>query len=549
MPAQKACLEGGTARAFGSSRGGGRRTASGGRGRSRRATRRRSDAGGQVNSARDSVPERLALVTGATGFIGGRLARALAADGWRVRCLVRDRSRAGDLAEPGIEVREGDVLDAHSLRGAGEGAEVAYYLVHAMGRGKRGDFEHREELGARNFAELARREGIARVVYLGGLGDRPGSRHLRSRHRTAEILAEAGPPLTYFRAGMVVGAGSESYRTLRYLVERLPAMIAPAWLSTPTQPIAIDDVIAYLARAPEVAESAGREVQIGGPDALSYGEMLDRMAEALGLPRRPKVPVPLLTPWLSSLWIGLVTPVDAAIARPLVEGLSTSTTVTDPSGAAPFELDPIGIAQALRRALAEDPEARSPVPDAELRLEPDELDEVARTGAVGSLQSGTLLLPGPLSERAVRDLLDRVGDGYWAVVTRASLGLIRMTDAPDHQSVVLLARPLVLLRFRPPEREPLDRGEALRWPIERGLLVAGDDRGRGYLRLSITETDEPGDGDRVRVRVGIEVRNFYPWLRGRGSFSRAGAWLYARTQQRFHRYVTRRFLRELARTR
>ena len=218
----------------------------------------------------------------------------------------------------------------------GDGAEVAYYLVHGMGRGGEGDFEEREREAARNFAEMAKREGVGRVVYLGGLGDKPRSKHLRSRAQTAEILGEHGPSLTYFRAAMVVGARSESYRTLRYLVQRLPAMIAPAWLSTPTQPIAVDDVIAYLRRAPDLEESAGREVQIGGPDVLSYGDMLDRMAHALGIQPRPRVPVPLLTPWLSSLWIGLVTPVDAGVARPLIEGLSTPTTVTDPSGSVPL---------------------------------------------------------------------------------------------------------------------------------------------------------------------------------------------------------------------
>lgn len=301
---------------------------------------------------------RRALVTGATGFVGSRLARALASEGWQVRCLVRDasRPRARALADRGIELCEGDVLDAASLGGAGQDVEVAYYLVHAMGRGDGGDFEERERRGARNFAAMAKREGVVRAVYLGGLGERPRSRHLRSRQRTAEILAELGPPLTYFRAGMIVGAESESYRTLRYLVQRLPAMIAPAWLATPTQPIGIDDVIAYLAQAPDVAAAEGREVQIGGPDVLSYGAMLDGMAEALGVRRRPKLPVPLLTPWLSSLWIGLVTPVDAAIARPLIEGLSTPTVVTDPSGARPFEVDPIPFMEALRRALADDPE-------------------------------------------------------------------------------------------------------------------------------------------------------------------------------------------------
>jgi uncharacterized protein YbjT (DUF2867 family) len=243
-------------------------------------------------------------------------------------------------------------MQAPTLDGIGRDVDVAYYLIHAMAGGD--GFRQREQDGARNFARMASREGIGRVVYLGGLGDQSVSKHLLSRHETAMTLAEHGPPLTYFRAAMVVGAASESYRTLRYLVQRLPVMIAPAWLRTKTQPIGIDDVIGYLARAPEIAPSSGREVQIGGPDVLSYGEMLDRMAEAMGRRPRLMVPVPLITPWLSSLWIGLVTPVDTNVARPLVEGLKTATVVTDPSGAQPFGIRPAPFDQTLRAALAED---------------------------------------------------------------------------------------------------------------------------------------------------------------------------------------------------
>ncbi len=301
-----------------------------------------------------------ALVTGATGFIGGRLATVLTQAGWDVRAMVRDASsdRAGQIASGGLELHEGDVLRPESLRGAGEGVDIAYYLIHSMGRGGDKDFMASERASATAFARMAREEGIGRVVYLGGLGDRPQSKHLRSRHETAVALAEHGPPLTYFRAGMVVGAQSESYRTLRFLVQRLPAMIAPAWLQNATQPIAIEDTLRYLAQAPSVPASAGREIQIGGPDVLSYGEMLDAMAVALGLRPRPRIPVPLITPWLSSLWIGLVTPVDAGVARPLVEGLAVPTVVTDPSGAALFDVQPIGFDEALRRALAEESELR-----------------------------------------------------------------------------------------------------------------------------------------------------------------------------------------------
>ena len=294
------------------------------------------------------------LVTGATGFIGGRLAGTLGERGAQVRCLVRDRARATTLSEAGHELHEGDVLDAGSLRGAGEGVTTAYYLVHSMGRGTgREGFAERERRAASNFARVAKEEGVERVVYLGGLGSER-SEHLRSRAATAATLAEEGPPLTYFRAGMVIGAGSESYRTVRYLVERLPAMIAPAWLRNRTQPIAIDDVLEYLAQAAERPDAAGLEVQIGGPDVLTYSELLALMADVLGKPRRPQIPVPLLSPRLSSLWIGLVTPVDAGVARPLIESLASETIVTDPGPAGMFDVRPIGSLEALRLARAEE---------------------------------------------------------------------------------------------------------------------------------------------------------------------------------------------------
>ncbi len=292
------------------------------------------------------------LVTGATGFVGGRLADALGEDGVEVRCLVRSRSAASSLERRGHELHEGDALEADSLAGAGEGVNVAYYLIHSMGRGGDAGFGERERTAARNFARMAKGEGVEQVVYLGGLGE-PGSKHLRSRHETALTLASEGPPLTYFRAAMVVGSGSESFRVLHHLVKRLPVMLAPAWLRTRTQPIGIDDVLAYLASAARTPASRGREVEIGGPDVLSYDEMLRAVARELGKGEPRMLPVPLLTPMLSSLWIGLVTPVDAGVARPLIEGLGTETVVRDRSGGALFDIDPKPFVETVRDALGE----------------------------------------------------------------------------------------------------------------------------------------------------------------------------------------------------
>ncbi len=301
-----------------------------------------------------------ALVTGGSGYVGSRLVRELHARGVSVGCVARDPSRVS--FDPAIKVHRADMLDPSSLSTIDDGYTTAYYLVHSMGRGGDSDYERRDADAAFNFARFAIATDIERIVYLGGLGDRPASRHLRSRLRVGEILRDDGPPLTWFRAGMVVGAGSESYRTLRSLVERLPVMLAPSWLATPTQAIAIGDVTAYLIAALDIPETRAREIQIGSAQVLTYGEMLDHMSDALGLHRRPRIPVPLLTPWLSSHWIGFITPVDAGVARPLIEGLSTDTTITEPSGMALFDIQPRSFDQALREAIAEEDQASRRTP-------------------------------------------------------------------------------------------------------------------------------------------------------------------------------------------
>lgn len=291
------------------------------------------------------------LIAGATGFVGGLLAERLAAEGRDVRCLARRPERA--TVDSRCELVAGDVLRPETLPPALAGVDVAYYLVHSMGRGGDDDFAERDLRGARNFASACSEAGVERIVYLGGLGDGGGSAHLRSRHETALALGSTGIPLSYFRAAIVIGAGSESFRTIAYLVRRLPAMITPSWTTTRTQPIAAEDVVEYLAQALDVARSSGSEIEIGGPDVTTYGGLLDACARAQGIRPRPRLGVPLLTPGLSSHWIGLVTPVDAGVARPLVEGLTSETVVSDPSGMEDFAVSATPIDVAMRTAVEE----------------------------------------------------------------------------------------------------------------------------------------------------------------------------------------------------
>ncbi len=291
-------------------------------------------------------------VAGATGYIGGLLCKRLCEEGQGVRALARDPDRAQDLKDAGCEVVRADVLEAATLGPALEGTEVVYYLVHSMGRGSDGDFAERDHQGAENFAAAAAAAGVRRIVFLGGLGE--GSKHLDSRHQTAETLRRGVVPVVYFRAAAVLGAGSESFRTAFYLVRRLPVMVTPRWVATRTQPVAVADAVAFLAAAADLELPVEREIEIGGPDVTTYGGMIDELARALG--RRPplRITVPLLTPFLSSLWIGLVTPVDSGVAKPLIEGLATETVVTDASAMEAFaSVERTPLREALAAALAE----------------------------------------------------------------------------------------------------------------------------------------------------------------------------------------------------
>ena len=302
------------------------------------------------------------LVTGATGYVGGRLIPLLLEAGHQVRVLVRDPARLQGrpwLAQ--VEVVQGDVLQAHTLPAAMTGISAAYYLVHSMSDSA--DFHQRDITAARNFALAAKAAGVPRLIYLGGLGDSAAdlSPHLRSRQATGDALraacaspdqSPATTTVTEFRAAVIVGSGSLSFEMIRYLTERVPIMICPRWVYTRVQPIAVRDVLSYLVSALSVPESANRILEIGGADVLTYGEMMTGYARARGL-RRWLLPVPVLTPRLSSYWVHWVTPVPAAIARPLIQGLRNEVIVHDDSPRRLFpSIQPLDYATALRFALA-----------------------------------------------------------------------------------------------------------------------------------------------------------------------------------------------------
>jgi len=296
------------------------------------------------------------LVTGATGYVGGRLVPALLEAGYRVRCFVREPRKLD--ARPWrhherLEVVAGDLGEPAALGEALRGCRVAYYLVPSMVATGGRYAEHNRSLAA-NFAAAAREAELERIIYLGGLGEMGAdlSEHLRSRRQVEEELANAGVPVTSFRAAMIIGAGSASFEILRYLVERLPVMITPKWVTTECQPVAISDVLHWLVRCLEVPETAGRPLEIGGADILPYRDLMQLMARELGLSRRVIVPVPVLTPLLSSLWINLVTPVSYRIARPLAEGLRNRVVVTDDTTQRLMPHRPLGAREAIRRALA-----------------------------------------------------------------------------------------------------------------------------------------------------------------------------------------------------
>jgi uncharacterized protein YbjT (DUF2867 family) len=280
-----------------------------------------------------STSSNQVLVTGATGYIGGRLVPRLLDAGQPVRCLVRDARKLSGrewVDHPSLTIVEGDAGDRDALARAMEGCGPAYYLIHSM-IAAGSEYAARDREIAAAFATAAGEAGVARIIYVGGLGERGDglSAHLASRCEVEDVLRSGAVPVTVLRAAMIIGSGSASFEILRYLVERLPVMVTPRWVSTPSQPIAVRDALHYLMACLDEPRTAGRVLDIGGPEILNYREIIGIMADALGLPPRKILPVPVLTPRLSSLWIHLVTPLSASIARPLAEGLRNPVVCRD----------------------------------------------------------------------------------------------------------------------------------------------------------------------------------------------------------------------------
>jgi len=293
------------------------------------------------------------LVAGATGYIGGRLVPQLVESGHQVRCLTRRPEKLAGVAwAETVEVVQGDALDLDTLPEAFEGIEVVYYLVHSIGTGHA--FEDTDREAATNVAKAATEAGVGRIIYLGGLvpaADEEASPHLASRAEVGQIFLDSGVPAVVLQAGIVIGSGSASFEMLRYLTERLPVMVTPTWVESTVQPIAVRDVLTYLEGSLDLAEGTNRRFDIGGPDVLTYREMMQRYAAVAGLPRRRIIPVKVLSPWLSSQWVNLVTPVPKAIAQPLIESLRNSVVATEQDLAEQIPTDLLGFDEAVRLAL------------------------------------------------------------------------------------------------------------------------------------------------------------------------------------------------------
>jgi len=410
---------------------------------------------------------RRILLTGTTGYIGGRLLRRLEGGGHLLRCLARTPEAVRTTTHT-TEVVQGDVLDPATLHDACADVDTAYYLVHSLDAG--GQFEHLDLEAARNFGQAAARAGVRRIIYLGGIADDHDalSSHLRSRADTGAALRASGVPVVELRASIVIGAGSRSFQIIQALVERLPVMICPRWVDTPAQPIAIDDVVAYLAAALDLPHGESRVFDIGGPDVVSYGGLMREYARQCGL-RRLLIPVPVLTPHLSGLWLTLVTPTQARVGRALVEGLRNPTVVRSDDARRTFNVVPTSLERAIALAIEEDLPRRLKQDSRVVDVQASPADAFTPIRRIGGRQGwyfGTTLW-------RIRGVIDRLLGGVGMARGRRNQEHCEVGDAIDWWTVE---------RVEPDHR----------------LRLAADLKlpGRGWLEFEV----EPLDGGRCRIR-------------------------------------------------
>ncbi|HVL47198.1 MAG TPA: NAD(P)H-binding protein [Candidatus Thermoplasmatota archaeon] len=419
-----------------------------------------SDLARALRAEAPGKPARpVVLLTGATGYVGGQLLPALEAVA-DVRCLARRPDAMRGRAGAGTEVVAGDLLDPATLPRALDGVDVAYYLVHSMG--ERGSFVEKDREAARNFAAAARDAGVRRIVYLGGLGpdDASLSPHLASRHETGGILRSSGVPVVEFRASIVLGAGSKSFEMMRALVERLPILVTPRWVATPAQPIAVHDVVRYLAGALALELDESVVFEIGGRDRTSYGGLMRAYARRRGLARL-MVPVPVLTPGLSSLWLGLVTPFYARAGRALIESVRHATIARDDAPRRLFDVDPMGLDASLDRALA-DEDADFETRRWSARLGPDAAFEGRENSRLVESRAARVAAPPERALAAARARFEGEPLARFALASAAA-GLVRLAATRRLPGRLRLQL----------EATPADAGSALRATLEfdaKGLL-------------------------------------------------------------------------------
>jgi uncharacterized protein YbjT (DUF2867 family) len=445
-----------------------------------------------------SPPPRI-LLTGATGYVGGRLLAALRADGHAVRCLVRRPHNLRAPAGPDLEVVAGDVLGAESLPPALQGIDTAYYLVHALAGGR--NFVADELQGARNFAAAARRAGVRRVIYLGGLvptGEL--SAHLASRREVGRILREEGPPTLELRASIVIGSGSLSFEMIRALVQKLPVMITPSWTRCRAQPIAIEDVVAYLQAGRELPLPRSRVLEIGGPDQVTYSDLMRIYAEQRGL-RRRMLHVPLLSPRLSSYWLGLVTPLQARVGSKLVDSIRHDTVVTDHAAREELPIRPRGVREAVQRAIEREDQRVAATRWC------DALSSSQAPTGYGGVRFGsrlvdsrevTVAVPPARAFQPIRRIGGAVGWYYGTWLWRVRGALDKLTGGPGLRRGRRDAEDLAV-------GDPLDFWRVRDYEPDRLLRLRAEMRvpGRAWLQF---EVRPEADGSRIRQTAVFDPR-------------------------------------------